>query len=143
MVINKNKKSDGSHLKDFLCDGCCHLVAIIWHQLIFTTSMKGVFLRQVNTHISTPVTPEPNERQRNKHTETEYLSSVDEDHLKASDSGVHVCERQAGLQHLRSHHAGDEGDVLLHSSSWTQREHPRRRQRMTTVRYCNYSSRPV
>lgn len=52
------------------------------------------------------------------------LSTFDGDHLEASDSGVDVCEGQAGLKHFHSHHRRDEGDALLHSSTRLQREHP-------------------
>lgn len=51
------------------------------------------------------------------------LSFVDNDHFEASDCGGGVCQRQAGLQHLCSHHAGDESDAMLHFSSRIQWEH--------------------
>lgn len=52
------------------------------------------------------------------------LNLVDEDHLETGKGGVNVCQWQASLQHLCSHHSGDKIDPLLRSPTWRQCQHP-------------------
>lgn len=52
------------------------------------------------------------------------LNIVDEDHLETGNGGVNVCQWQASLQHLCSHHSGDKIDPLLRSPTWRQCQHP-------------------
>lgn len=64
------------------------------------------------------------------------LNTVDRDHLKASDGDIHICEPQAGLQHLFSHHVGHERDWLIRSSSWRQWGHPAGKCRKLILKKC-------
>lgn len=64
------------------------------------------------------------------------LNTVDRDHLKASDGDIHICEPQAGLQHLFSHHVGHEWDWLIRSSSWRQWGHPAGKCRKLILKKC-------
>lgn len=52
------------------------------------------------------------------------LNLVDKDHLETSNGGVHAFQWQARLQHLCSHHSGDEIEALLCSPTWRQCQHP-------------------
>lgn len=111
----------------------CHVLAWVGFYDIYE-KCKTTLTSEISV-LCQNVTPEPIGSQENTQKKQD-LSSVDNDHLEASDRGVDICEWQAGLQHLCSHHAGDEGDFLLHSSSWTQWGHPARRQDIKEFTKC-------
>lgn len=51
-------------------------------------------------------------------------AAFDGDHFESSDGAFNVGEDEVSVQHLVSQQPGDEGDVLLHCSSSSERRHP-------------------